>query len=156
PLTTSDREVVAALGRAIASRIGQPRFQFWFEPNTKFRWNDGLLSVGVPNLHLQEYLEGKFGDVVRAAAGDVFGRPVPVRFFIDPQLFQAARRAQASAERDPVGADNRDSSAASAQLTGKTPAAQRTPRSVPQRRWRRLGDFVVGACNRLAHAAALN
>src|SRR5438034_518255 len=50
--------------------------------------------VGVPNRHLQEYLQSRFTEMMRAAASEVFGRATEVRFTIDPELFQAARREQ--------------------------------------------------------------
>jgi chromosomal replication initiator protein len=173
-LTTSDREVVAALGRAIAQRIGEPRYNLWFEPNTKLSWDDGLLVVGVPNLFLQEWLQKKFADAVRAAASEVLARPVQVRFAIDAELFQAARRAQAedrgsriedrgSSEAEQPPAPNRSARPPREEAPPKKPdsgdprSSSPDPRSSkPTRRWHRLGDFVVGACNRVAHASALS
>ena len=95
-MTTRDSEVVAALEQAIVQRIGEPRFNLWFARRTKFVWDDGQLTVGVPNLHFQEWLQKTFGDAVRAAAAEVFGQSLAVRFVIDPELFQAARQEQAS------------------------------------------------------------
>src|SRR5947207_7358879 len=84
PLTTSEREVVAALGEAIARRIGEPRYNLWFAGKTKFTWDDQCLAVGVPNHFYQEWLHKTFADAVRAAAADVLGRPLQVRFALDP------------------------------------------------------------------------
>jgi chromosomal replication initiator protein len=175
-LTTSDREVVAALRQAIAERIGEPRYQFWFAANTKFTWHDEVLVVGVPNHFYQEWLARTFGEAVRVAAGDVIGRPMQVEFTIDPELFQAARRAQAeqtarnsptahAPEDTPAAADDRptqkrrpraaepDTAAEAADQQVAEPAPRPTKR---KRRWHRLGDFVVGPCNRMAHAAVLH
>ena len=90
-MPTTDREIVAALEQAIVQRIGEPRYQLWFANHTHFRWDDHALMVGVPNLHFQEWLESKFGPEVAAAAAEVFGHRVLVRFTIDPALFQAAQ-----------------------------------------------------------------
>ena len=49
----------------------------------------------MPNRHFEEWLHKTFRDALAAAAREVFGRPLAVRFVIDPQLFQAARREQA-------------------------------------------------------------
>ena len=95
-VTTSEREVVAALQQAIAERIGEPRYQLWFPDKTKFTWHDEQLTVGVPNHFYQEWLKKQFADVVRAAAEDVIGQAVDVKFAIDPELFQAARREEAA------------------------------------------------------------
>src|SRR5207244_11824489 len=91
PLTTSEREVVAALGEAIARRIGEPRYNLWFAGKTKFTWDDQCLAVGVPNHFYQEWLHKTFADAVRAAAADVLGRPLQVRFALDPELSAATR-----------------------------------------------------------------
>jgi chromosomal replication initiator protein len=179
-LTTCDNDVVAALGQDIAQRIGEPRFNFWFEGNTKFRLEEEALTVGVPNLFFQDWLQNTFGDSVRAAACEVLGRPVPVRFTIDPELFQKSRQAQEArksaseldgppaegprsriAERDtaqeaPV--PSRSSTLAPSSGPGQPQSSALKPRSATKRtrRWRRLTDFVVGPCNRVAHASALS
>ena len=117
PLTTSDREVVVALEQAIVQRIGEPRFNLWFARRTKFVWDDGQLTVGVPNLHFQEWLQKTFADPVRAAAAEVFGESLAVRFVIDPELFQAARQEQAAvkeAEPEPLAAAHAEPQAAPA------------------------------------------
>jgi chromosomal replication initiator protein len=150
-LTTGRREVVASLEEALASRIGAPRFHFWFHEKTRFRCADGMLSVGVPNHFYQELLEDRFAGALCAAAAEVFGRTVQVRFEIDPELFRAARRAEAQCRGETsLPADRRPSSEPADPL----PAPRRT--TAPERQWRQLDDFVVGPCNRVAHASALS
>ena len=73
-MTTRPREVVAALERALIQRIGEPRYKLWFAQNTKFRWDDDLLVVGVPNHFYQDWLQTTFAEAVCAAAGDVTSR----------------------------------------------------------------------------------
>jgi chromosomal replication initiator protein len=66
-----------------------------------------------------------------------------VRFVIDGKLFQEAR--QREGELVPPRAPS--------------PAVKPPPLATPSvraRRWRRLEDFAVGACNRVAHAAAVS
>jgi chromosomal replication initiator protein len=125
-LTTRDSEVVAALEQAIVQRIGEPRFNLWFARRTKFLWDDGQLTVGVPNLHFQEWLQKTFADAVRAAAAEVFGDNLAVRFVIDPALFQAARQEQA-AVREPVP----EGSAVGNALRGAPPGDRDATEGVP-------------------------
>jgi chromosomal replication initiator protein len=203
-LKTIERDVVAALGPAIARRIGEPRYKLWFERNTRFVRHDDHLSVGVPNRHFQEWLQKTFGTAVAAAAEEVFGCPLEVRFTIDPQLFQTARQEQAEVEaarqaapaptpagghsteprgrsrnregagdteprgrsRNRQGAGGAESgrtrsrtvaapSGSTAPTASGQPARSEQPAPVRRtRRWRRLADFVVGPCNRVAHASA--
>lgn len=161
-MTTSDREVVAALGEAITRRVGEPRYRLWFDGKTKFTWEAEQLVVGVPNCFYQEWLQKKFGEAVQAAASDVLGQRLDVRFVIDPELFQAARQAQETevkpAPREP--ASRRGDAASGTPAPPKRSAGPASPSTAARptkrtRRWHRLGDFVVGTCNRLAHASAL-
>lgn len=145
PLTTGQREVVAALEQAIIHRIGEPRFNLWFASHTHFRWDDDQLTVGVPNLFQQNYLESKFGAEVAAAAAEVFGHAVQLRFSIDPALFQAARR-----EQEIVQAPVAEKKERTEKRSERETSSKRT------RRWHRLSDFVVGASNRVAQASALS
>ncbi len=162
-MTVRERNLVQALEQAIVRRIGEPRYKLWFEGRTRFHWDDDQLTVGVPNRHFGEWVEKNFGLATSDAAREVFGHAMQVRFVIDPELFQAARREQDEARqtqsRDRKGADkqSRDSKGAEdAPLPHgrgeEAPAVPEAPRR--SRRWHRLSDFIVGSCNRVAHAAA--
>src|SRR5262245_6090060 len=87
--------MVAALGQAIAQRIGEPRYRLWFDGKTKFTWDECHFVVGVPNRFYQEWLQRTFAEEVAAAAEDILGMSMQVRFTIDPQLYQASRAAEA-------------------------------------------------------------
>lgn len=167
-MTATDGKVVAALGQAIARRIGEPRYRIWFDGHTKFNWDGDLLVVGVPNLHFLEWLQKTFVDAVRAAASDVLGRPMQVHFTIDPQLFQAARRAESAqserseAHRTRSGGSERSedrrtkNGGPGERGPGTLHSAPGSQLSARKRRWHRLSDFVVGRCNRVAYASALS
>jgi chromosomal replication initiator protein len=166
-LKTSDREVVTALERALIQRLGEPRYHLWFDGHANFTREGDLLLVGVPNLHFQEWLQKKFGTDVQEAAKQVFDQAMRVRFVIDPALFQAARRQQDLAgarnnlpgihvEPEAPAHSNESPPARQARLlTIKAHAAHPFPPK-RARRWHRLVDFVVGSCNRVAHASALS
>ncbi len=136
-------DVAAALAQLLCQRIGSPRYDLWFAGKTKFTCHDDHLAVGVANLFLQDWLHKTFDADIRAAAADVLGRPLPVRFVIDPELFQAARERETAACGG-AAVPNATPPAAHPQASKKKP-----------RRWRQLSDFVVGSCNRVAHAAAI-
>ena len=154
-MTTSERAVVAALGQAICQRIGEPRYQLWFPDKTKFTWHEGQgheeLIVGVPNHFYQEWLKKQFADVVQAAAREVLGQPARVKFIIDPELFQAARREE-TARPSPAQSELRDTAA----VPRSAPNRARPSCARSARRWRHLRDFVVGSCNRVAYASAVS
>ena len=131
---------VAELTQSLRRRIGEPRYELWFAGKTNLTWHEDQLTIGVPNLFAQEWLQKTFAQDIEAAAADVLGRPVPVRFVIDPALFQAARQRESS----------------SGTTTTKPQAMAARPAEARPRRWRTLAEFVVGCCNRVAHAAAVS
>lgn len=162
------------MAAAVSARIGAARFALWFDKHTAFVPTPGELLVGVPNAHFQEWLGQTFADAVTAAAADVFGKPVPVRFVVDPGLFGGAEEpaAEAPARTASAAAASAPSTTATATATAKSagkgpqknlfgedpPPAPLRPKKVaekPGRRWKSLSDFVVGASNRVAHASAL-
>jgi chromosomal replication initiator protein len=158
-LTHTKQDVLNALGEMISKRIGEPRYKLWFAGHTKFTLNDDHLVVGVPNLHFQEWLASTFAGEVAAAAAELLGFAVDVRFVIDPQLFQAARQAQRQVSTLPIPADNLGCKAPNMSLTPESEEPRPHPegRTVKaSRRWHHLTDFVTGPCNRVAHAAALH
>ncbi|HWG45106.1 MAG TPA: chromosomal replication initiator protein DnaA [Gemmataceae bacterium] len=176
-MTVREREVVQALEQELVRRIGEPRYKLWFAGRTRFQWEDEQLTVGVPNRHFGEWVEKNFGAATVAAAQEVFGQTMQVRFVIDPELFQAARReqdevrqshAEEPATPEPPRPKTRGQTKQKAHpqshktIEEPKPAPQPAPsekvREAPRRarRWHRLSDFVVGTCNRVAHAAALS
>jgi chromosomal replication initiator protein len=167
-LVNTTHEVATALGQAIARRIGESRYQLWFHGRTKFTLADGLLTVGVPNRHFEEWLGKTFHKAVADAAAEVCGGTVEVRFVIDPELFRTARREQEEARKpapEPAPAyrtsrkrkapsEPEDAKPQAAKEPPPRPRGQNNPRR--NRRWHRLEEFVVGPCNRVAHASALS
>ncbi|HEX3146920.1 MAG TPA: DnaA/Hda family protein [Gemmataceae bacterium] len=147
------------LAEAIAQRISAPRYNLWFRDHTKFvPVGDGVV-VGVPNLYFHDWLQKTFGADVRAAAAEVFGATVNVRFAIDPELFQAQRSAEGAAATDePKATDEppapREKKKTPPAKTDPAPTKPASRKSKSTRRWRSLRDFVVGQCNRVAIASA--
>lgn len=126
---------LANFEQEIRNSLGKPKFDLWFGSNTRFQLEEGWLEVGVPNLFYREWLESHFQDTLRRVSEQVFGCELPIRFRIDPTLFRRIHSANEEA-----------------------PAQRSKPKakaSQPTRRPHRfdLRHFVVGATNRVAHAA---
>lgn len=134
-------DVGAIFGRVLVQKIGQERYDLWFT-HTKLTWEADRLTIGVPNRFFQEWLEGKFRPALLEAASQALGRPAELAFAIDAELFKQTR-----AEQEQVAVQASPAAASSLGAPAQ-PLAQR-------RRWFQLDDFVVGACNRMAHAAAM-
>lgn len=157
---------VQALAEALRTRIGGPRYELWFDGKTTLAWQDDRLVVGVPNHMYLDYLKKAFLEIVEQTAREALGCPVHVDFVLDPELFRQARQRQQQASSAPDAASGVGASFApgapstfAIPQAGKQPAAprQRAAGSNPRaRRWKRLEDFVVGPCNRVAHASTLH
>ena len=93
-MTAIEGKVVAASGRRLPSALESHATNFGLKAIRNSDWQDDQLVVGVPNRHFQEWLEKTFAAAVSAAAAEVFGQPMRVRFTIDAELFQAVRRRQ--------------------------------------------------------------
>jgi chromosomal replication initiator protein len=111
-----DREIVPAMRRALAERVGAERYDLWFASSTRFRVADDRLVVGVGGAFLQDWLRSNFRAHLEAVALEALGPTATVTFEIEPQL--AARPA------DNRAADNRASDVRAAEARGTEP---RTP-----------------------------
>ncbi len=164
PPTITTHKRTTALEQTLIRRIGEARYKLWFDRHTRFSWAADQLTVGVPNRHFEEWLQKKFQATLAAEAREVLGREMTVRFVIDPQLFQAARREQEQAvnrdaQRSAVGpAVSRDAQRSAGDEALRCASRLTENRAAPKRsrRWRKLAEFVVGPCNRVAHASALS
>ena len=169
------------LAAAVSARVGAARFALWFQGHARFVCGGGGVTVAVRNQQCQDWLEHTFGESVRAAAAEVCGGGTPVRWVIDAaKLDQTAEPAPG-----PRGAATRNGVKGSAApppasrppapqldlfghpVPAPKPRARRPdpdaeelarPATAPRpgRRWKSLAEFVVGSCNRVAHAAAVS
>jgi chromosomal replication initiator protein len=152
-------ELAAALEKALVDCIGSQRFQLWFRGRTNFTLDGDALVVGVPNLHLQDWLKKEYAESLRAAALSVLSRPVEVRFRIDAELFRTTRQELKQAAVNGTPAQPKSPSQQQRTLfdgIDKKLERRRAQAEQPKRRWRNLAEFVVGPCNRVAFAAALS
>lgn len=148
---------------ALKARIGPQRYELWFRPLAIFVPMGRELAVAVASAHTQDFFDRTFGAAVKAAAAEVLDASATVRFVVDPELFQpdgapaakpeAPHAKQQPAEKPPqlnLFGDRVDPPPA-------PPRAKKPKPGVGQgRRFKSLGEFVVGASNRVAHASALS
>ncbi|MCE9532870.1 MAG: chromosome replication initiation protein, partial [Planctomycetes bacterium] len=154
-----DQDLETRLENDIIKRISPDRYNLWFRDHTKFILNDDVLTIGVQNLMCQEWLQRTFGEDVRDAVAAVIGPNIVVRYVIDPELFRAARAEQERVAN--VGAPSQPAPTEKAEVLAERPVrrvkgqeADHAPKR--SRKWRHLSDFVVGPCNRVAHASAMS
>lgn len=154
------------LADAIAQRVGQERFNVWFDNSTRLDLTQEGLEIAVPNEFISEWIGRNFTRPIQEAASEVLGYSPPLRFSVSPHLFSSAPAAGAvtpGAERGPSGVSN---GAATIGMLGAGTMAGRfvDQRAQPVRQPVQtrssavlrydMSTFVVGASNRLAYEAA--
>ena len=59
-MTRDDTDIVSALRKAIADRVGKERFELWFGAGTLLALNGQMLTVSVPNQFIRDWLRTSF------------------------------------------------------------------------------------------------
>jgi len=152
------------LAEAVSAKVGAGRYNLWFAGRARFVPLGGAVAVLAKSRHTQDWLQHTFGAAVRDAVAEVCGPSVAVQWGVEgegaPDAAKPVSEPQvpaAAVQRDIFGEPaappkpkakraDPDDAALSRPLAG-----QRTGR-----RWKALSDFVVGQCNRVAHASALS
>jgi len=156
---------LAKLALAIAQRVGQQRFNVWFDNSTRLGLTQEGLEITVPNEFISEWIGRNFAQPIQEAASEVLGYSPPLRFTVSPQLFgeatvtrgQTGCRAPCGspggARKGGNGSDN-DASAAVAHIAGDFIGQRIQPSRAPVQLRYNMSGFVTGPSNKLAYEAA--
>jgi len=136
---------IESLVTNLRDAIGPERWRVWFEGATDFQVAGDELTVGVANLFIGDYLKSHFADLLANVMATTFGRPLPVAYRVQPDLFQKRRADNLAGEAEAM--ERFEPAARSVLPREAAPASTYRPLFT-------LDNFVVGACNRMAYAAA--
>lgn len=151
-MTRDDKDVVSAVARALAERVGKDRYETWFGGDTRLAYDGAALRVMGTSRAFMDWLRAKLRREVEAAVRQAIPGPCPVVFEVIEETAPKTTEIDAAPmtlEAPPV-TRNHDHRL----LAFPAPPTAAAPAS--RRRWATLGQFVVGASNRLAHATALS
>ncbi len=131
----------------LALVVDEPTYRIWLEPLRAIELDDQRLLLDAP-AHARSWIRERFGRVIQASVELVLGADVSVEITAADQPLD---------ERTPAAHGSRPHAArpsASALRARSRPAALRQagPLANPKLTF---DQFVIGDCNRLAHAAAL-
>ncbi len=79
---------LSCLVEAIAQRVGQQRFQVWFNNSTRLELKNDCLEIAVPNDFISEWIAKNYSRAIQESAQEVLGGPLVVRFSVTPRLFE--------------------------------------------------------------------
>jgi chromosomal replication initiator protein len=139
-----DSQVVAALSKQLAQRIGMKRYALWFGPQTRLCVADGCLTIRAANEFVRDWLRKNYGDAIRACWESVAGGPLPVAFDVDGTLAADHEQSPKCAEEFHCGSGE-SKPHTNGVKTGEHPG----PRILAG-----LEAFVVGPSNQRAYHAA--
>jgi chromosomal replication initiator protein len=133
------QEVLAKL----SSQIGPQSFETWFSCIEPLRFDSQHVELGVANRFIREWLRDHYLPSIRDAVTSVTGATPEISFTVSGRAFREMRRKQQEEE-------------APAPVSEAIPAAAAAAAApLALNRDFRLEEFVVGASNRVAHAACI-
>jgi len=148
----ADQAWQAAIGQL---QMDMPRASFntWVKDTLLLAYEDGEFVVGAPNTYARDWLEGRLSSTISRMLGGIMNRTSRVRFVLWKSNANASEGLELDGFEDeiPAGATHE---------ANPTQAASEDAASVPlaqscQNSRYNFETFVVGASNRLAHAASL-
>ena len=134
----ADRAWQAALGK-LQMDMPKAAYDTWVKGAEYISYEDGSFTIGVENAYARDWLESRLSSTVRRMLTGMMNRTVEVNFIVWQGVDKAI----------PIEEDNPANFNQEILETGET----RTNGSLNQRYT--FDNFVVGASNRLAHAASL-
>jgi len=129
----------------LQAQIDDHSFKNWFEPTHLQSYENGYLTVGVPNQFFADWLRDHYMDAVCETLEQLAPEFAGVQFVPSPQAREAHRKDDEAEE----------ATAAPIPAASPAPSRQRAVRSATgfNRRYS-FDNFVIGSGNRFAHAAA--
>ena len=124
----------------LALVVDEPTFRMWLDPLNAAELSDELMVIEAP-VHARTWIQDRFGNVIQASVELVVGAGVSVQI--------VAANAVSRAVSDPLDEPRSQHSFGGGRASGPPPSE---PLSNPKLTF---DQFVIGDCNRLAHAAAL-
>lgn len=164
-VTKDDREIVSALRKALADKVGQDRFDLWFGAETRLDYDGCALTIRVPNRFFLEWIRSNFRRHIESASLEVFGNTPTLNFTLDAA--DSDGKADAAKNNNPPVPTATNTSPSSNEnvrgcpqlkITDQNDAAGRSEKSNTnngsRRRFANLNTFVTGETNRLAITSA--
>lgn len=158
-MITDDTEIVSALRRALADRVGKDRFELWFGASASLEMVDGTLTVGAPNPFYQRWLQSAFRRDLERACVEVLGTCPELKFHVDPTLPEPPQGdAPAKIAAKTTEAKTDESSRAGLRVCRpdepRRNNAETSGANGTRRRFAAPESFVTGPSNQLARVAA--
>lgn len=125
----------------IRNQIGRERFNLWFKNVNISNYKDNYVNIVVPNPFVKEWFEENFSSILKENIKGSISEDIDINFSVSEEGTAKLNNTQSKEDVGHAQAEIKDLHCTS------------LPR--PAERALTLVDFVVGDCNRLAYASAL-
>jgi chromosomal replication initiator protein len=122
----------------VERRIGPQNFEIWIKPIRLLGLRGQTVSLEVPNRYYSDWVRDNYQDVLVEELTGLVGHGVQLEFLLED-----------------AGSDPTDSRPSPPPLTADRPAARKSPLPNTLDSAKTFETYVVGSCNKFAHAAAL-
>jgi chromosomal replication initiator protein len=122
---------------SLATKVQKPSYESWIKPVVPLSFDDGVVILGTPSRFAKHWLEGKYLDDIKALLEEHLGQSVRV-------VLKQKTEGQVPLTDEPLPPAKKKSS-----------QPVEDPIALPLNNKYNFDSFVVGPCNRLAHATAM-
>jgi len=144
--SASNEQNPHAIWRAVLGELQMqmPRatFETWVKNTSVVSYEDGAFVIGVPNTYAVEWLENRLAGAIKRSASNVMRRSVDLRFIVKPSIIMDTEPPMPLSNQPGLPNTTEDD----------LPAVPLPPTVLNPKLM--FSTFIVGASNRLAHAAA--
>jgi chromosomal replication initiator protein len=128
----------AALGE-LQLQVSKPNYDTWLKDTTGISYKEDVFVIGVPNVFIAEWLRSRLHSLIKRTLAGITGKTIDIQFAILAPSEAAC----------PAPAYQADGGTSARLKEPATPAFRLNSKYT-------FDSFVVGECNRLAYAAALD
>lgn len=141
------------ISKRLCQRLGPHKFDMWFGNCTKLRVDGDRLEVATDSQFVADWIDAHFVGDLNGVARETLGDRARIEVRVAPDLFGRDLHPDAPAV---VNGTARPRPGAAAPRTSSRETVRRTgAHDGLDCNLRRLDDFVVGACNKLAYTASI-
>ena len=120
-------------------------FDAWLKGTTLVAYEDGTFIIGVSSGYARDFLDSRLRGMIKTTLSEIAGRAVDLRIVVRPKSVQDRGSAGPLLEAASLSSAPSEFAATEAQTNGHLPLDSNLT----------FQTFIVGASNRMAHAAAL-
>jgi chromosomal replication initiator protein len=131
----------------LALVVDEPTYRLWLEPLTATDFHEGILVIQAPS-NARAWIEERFGRVIQASVELVLGPDTSVELSTNSEAVESKRGSQ-------TGTSSRRNTKRTTPHPESAQGGISTPPGPLGNPKLTFDQFVIGDCNRLAHAAAL-